>query len=218
MRSGAVDRFERRLFAFGRTNCGGSRRRRDRRGIAAAPRIAAITIAPAAADWTTRRRTGTPIRSQIAAIASPPAVSARDDEDRADTEEAVLERAQHRRWHVRRQRLPPAAASERDELVGPGADGDAERDDRRRGRMVGHRRRRHRDRDRQCRMERVTERQVDELGQRRGAAVSRPQRARRARRRGRQSGSPRTRPVAFAATIVRVETRGCCSRSLSAPL
>ena len=79
------------------------------------------------------------------------------DEHDVEPDEAVLELGDHRRRRVAGGALPEAALDGGDEVDDPGADGDAQRQDRRGGRMLGQRRGRRGERDGQPGVQQVTE-------------------------------------------------------------
>ena len=137
------------LVGFRRTSCRGSRtcpsssltkRARERSRPPRAPRAPTDS-----ADAASRRR-------RRAATRSPPSASRASDQrqrDQHDVEphEPVLELRDHRRRRVAGGALPDPALHGGDEVDDPGADRDAERQDRGGGRMLGERRRRRRERD-----------------------------------------------------------------------
>ena len=127
----------------------------------------------------------------------------------------MLKLGDHRRRRVAGGPLPEAALHRGDEVEDPGADRDAERQDRRGRRMLGQRRGRGRERDRQAGVQQVAERDSSKLRRIDAAAVALPQQdarpaaaTRSASRRAARAPSPHP-PIAGI---------GCCSSSFSAPL
>ena len=95
---------------------------------------------------------------QIAASARPAAIERERDEHDVEPHQAVLELGDHRGRRVAGRALPDAAVDGRDEVEDPRADRHAERDDRGGRRMLGQRRRRGGERDRQPGVQHVAER------------------------------------------------------------
>ena len=132
--------------------------------------------------------------------------------------EAVLELGDHRRRRVAGGALPDAALDRRDEVEDPGADRDAERQDRGRRRMLGDRRgRRPRARSSGRRSAGGRATTVASSGAIDAAAVAAPQDDRERAARATRSASRRAarapwRDMRASAGI------GCCSSSFSAPL
>ena len=124
------------------------------------------------------RRAGAPARraaARSAANARPGRHQRERDQHHVEPDQAVLKLRDHRRRRVTGGALPDAALHGGDEVEDPGADRHAERQDRRGRRMLGHRRRRGRERDRQAGVQQVAERDRRQFRRVDAAAVAFPQ-------------------------------------------
>ena len=106
----------------------------------------------------------------------------RGDEHDIEPHEAVLELGHHRRRRVAGGTLPQTALHRGDEVDDPRADGDAQRQDRRRRRMFGDRGRRRRDRDGEAGIQQMAEHDRRQLRRVDAAAVAFPEQDRGERR------------------------------------
>ena len=218
MRNGRADLLQRVFVRVAKTSCRGFRTGpsspstsvdADRRAPRARPR----------ARPTRTRAAGpaTPRRIHTAASAESPDREHDRDEHDVEAHEPVLEFGDHRRRRVAGRALPPAALHGRDEVHDPGADRDGERDDRGRGRMLGHRRRGGGKRDREARVQQVPEHHRDELRRIDAAAVRLPEQDRDHRRDATRRPTRPAAPVPWPRRA-RKPASDAASRSSSAPL